>query len=62
MVGSLVAPGVNAYLAIDPPLPMEHQLLGISEIEEWVPADVMIWPQLMALDLGANVKSEVRGV
>ena len=44
--------GVNAWLeARDGPLPLEFLILGF-EPTPWRPADSLVWPKVMALDLG----------
>lgn len=51
--------GVNAYLATNPPLPLEFRLLGFRP-EPWKPADVMVWAKMMAYDLSGNWRSELQ--
>jgi penicillin amidase len=51
--------GINAYLATNPPLSLEFQLLGFSP-EPWTPADVMAWAKMMAFDLAQNRKTELK--
>jgi len=49
--------GVNAYLASDPPLPPEFELLRI-EPEPFEVADGFTWIKIMALGLGADAYEE----
>ena len=50
--------GVNAYLATNPPLPLEFKLLGF-EPEPWTPADVLVWQKMMSYDLSGNYGEEL---
>ncbi|RDI95100.1 penicillin acylase family protein [Meiothermus sp. QL-1] len=50
--------GVNAYLATNPPLPLEFRLLGFRP-EPWKPADVLVWAKMMSYDLSGNWRSEL---
>ncbi|WP_457633323.1 penicillin acylase family protein [Oceanithermus desulfurans] len=50
--------GVNAYLATNPPLPLEFKLLGF-EPEPWTPADVLVWQKMMSYDLSGNYEEEL---
>jgi penicillin amidase len=50
--------GVNAYLATNPPLPVEFKLLGYKPAP-WTPADVLVWAKLMAYELSGNWRSEL---
>ncbi|KAA0150460.1 hypothetical protein FNF29_05263 [Cafeteria roenbergensis] len=51
--------GVNAYLATNPPLPVEFVLLGLPRPEPWTRADSLVWAKLMAYDLAGNLNSEI---
>ncbi|MDX2005235.1 MAG: penicillin acylase family protein [Meiothermus sp.] len=51
--------GVNAYLATNPPLPLEFRLLGFRP-EPWKPADVLVWAKMMSYDLSGNWRGELR--
>ncbi len=51
--------GINAYLATNPPLSLEFQLLGFSP-EPWTPADVMVWAKMMAFNLTTNRETELK--
>lgn len=51
--------GVNAYLATNPPLPIEYRLLGIRP-EPWKPADVLVWSKMMSYDLAGNWEDELK--
>ncbi|ADR37525.1 peptidase S45 penicillin amidase [Oceanithermus profundus DSM 14977] len=51
--------GVNAYLATNPPLPLEFKLLGF-EPEPWTPADVLVWQKMMSYDLSGNYEEELQ--
>jgi len=50
--------GINAYLASNPPLPLEFKLLGF-EPEPWTPADVLVWQKMMSYDLSGNYEEEL---
>ncbi|WP_457629203.1 penicillin acylase family protein [Oceanithermus sp.] len=50
--------GINAYLATNPPLPLEFKLLGF-EPELWTPADVLVWQKMMSYDLSGNYEREL---
>lgn len=52
------AAGVNAFLADDPVLPLEFQVLGYAP-EPWTPADSLSWFRLMALQLSGNWRQEI---
>lgn len=52
------AAGVNAYLAGDPPLPIEFTVLGFTP-EPWRPTDSLVWAKMMAWDLGGNWSDEL---
>ncbi len=51
--------GINAYLATNPPLPLEFRLLGYRP-EPWQGADVLVWAKMMSFDLSANYEAELR--
>ncbi len=51
--------GINAYLATNPPLPLEFRLLGFRP-EPWKPADVLVWAKMMAYDLSGNWRAELQ--
>jgi penicillin amidase len=51
--------GINAYLATNPSLPLEFQLLAYSP-EPWKPADVMVWAKMMAFEMAFNRKTELK--
>jgi penicillin G amidase len=53
------ARGVNAYLAADPARPVEFRLLRVSP-EPWTPVDSLVWGKMMAWDLAANARDEIR--
>ena len=50
--------GINAYLATNPPLPLEFKLLGFKP-EPWTPADVLVWQKMMSYDLCGNLEAEL---
>ena len=52
------AAGVNAFLASDPVLPVEFQVLRVK-FEPWRPADTMGWLLVMAWDLSTNWRVEL---
>ncbi len=52
------ASGVNAFLAGNPVLPLEFQLLGVQP-EPWSPVDSVVWVKMMAWDLGGNWRNEL---
>ena len=52
------AAGVNAFLDIDPVLPVEFWLTG-ARPEPWTPADSLGWIKMMAWDLGGNWRNEL---
>jgi len=58
VVDSYVA-GVNAYLATNPPIPLEYRLLGFRP-EPWKPADVLVWSKMMSFNLAANYQEELQ--
>ncbi|MEI8144569.1 MAG: penicillin acylase family protein [Alphaproteobacteria bacterium] len=52
--------GVNAYLETrTAPLPPEFWLLRAPAPEPWTPVDSVAWSLMMALDLGANMNTEI---
>ncbi len=51
--------GINAYLSLNPPLPLEFRLLGLQP-EPWKPADVLVWAKMMSYDLSGNWRSELQ--
>ncbi|WP_457637467.1 penicillin acylase family protein [Oceanithermus sp.] len=51
--------GINAYLASNPPLPLEFKLLGFRP-EPWKPADVLVWQKMMSYDLSGNMDEELK--
>ncbi len=54
------AAGVNAWLKLHRDrLPLEFTLLGIKP-EPWRPADSVVWGKLMAMQLSANMRDELR--
>lgn len=57
-VDSYVA-GINAFLATNPPLPVEFVLLGLPRPAPWTRADSLVWAKLMAYDLAGNMNSEI---
>lgn len=57
VIESYVA-GVNAFLASNPPLPVEFTVLGFTP-EPWQPADVMVWAKMMAWNLGGDYEEEL---
>lgn len=57
VIDSYVA-GVNAYLATQPPLPVEFRLLSFKP-EPWKPADAMVWAKMMSYDLSGNWRGEL---
>ncbi len=50
--------GINAYLATNPPLPLEFKLLGFKP-RPWRAADVLVWAKLMSWDLSGNYEKEL---
>lgn len=50
--------GINAFLASNPPLPVEFTVLGF-EPDPWQPADVMVWAKMMAWNLGGDYEEEL---
>jgi len=50
--------GINAYLATNPPLPLEFKLLGFMPAP-WTPADVLVWAKMMAYELSGNWRTEL---
>jgi penicillin amidase len=52
------AAGVNAFLAANPVLPVEFQVLRVKP-EPWKPADTMGWLLVMAWDLSTNWRLEL---
>lgn len=50
--------GINAYLATNPPLPLEFKLLGFKP-GPWTPADVLVWQKMMSYDLSGNYDLEL---
>ncbi|HEU4894971.1 MAG TPA: penicillin acylase family protein, partial [Acidimicrobiia bacterium] len=59
------ADGVNAYLADNAgaEVSLEYAILALQnsgyEIEPWSPTDTLMWPKVMAWDLGANMDAEI---
>jgi penicillin amidase len=51
--------GINAYLATNPPLPLEFLLLGFRP-EPWRPAEVLVWAKMMSYDLSSNWETELQ--
>jgi len=51
--------GINAYLATNPPQPLEFKLLGYSPAP-WTLADVMVWAKMMSFNLATNRKTELK--
>ena len=51
--------GINAYLATNPPLPLEFKLLGYSPTA-WTPADVIVWTKMMSFSLATNRNTELK--
>jgi penicillin amidase len=52
------ATGVNAYLGLGSPLPLEFQLLGYQP-EPWRPVDVLATSKLQSLGLSTNFQAEL---
>ncbi len=52
------AAGVNAFLALDRPLPAEFQVLGVRP-EPWKASDSVAWLLVMAWDLSGNWRQEL---
>jgi penicillin amidase len=52
--------GVNAYLDLRRPLPLEFQLLGAAQPEPWTTADSVAMAKLMAFELSGNLEMELR--
>lgn len=52
------AEGVNAYVAAQPVLPLEYQLLG-AEWEPWQPVHTLAWAKMMQWDLSSNWSEEL---
>ncbi len=50
--------GINAYLDLDSPLPLEFQVLGY-EPEPWEPTDTLAIVKLQSLGLSTNLQSEL---
>ncbi|MBA3530479.1 MAG: penicillin acylase family protein, partial [Ardenticatenales bacterium] len=50
--------GVNAYMATNPTLPLEYQLLQV-EWEPWEPAHTLAWGKMMQWDLNGNWDEEI---
>jgi penicillin amidase len=52
--------GINAFIASHRgrSLPFEFSLFGIAP-EPWTPADVLVWPKVMALVLSTNFRDEL---
>jgi penicillin amidase len=57
VVESYIA-GINAFLAANPPLPVEFTVLGFKP-DPWQPADVMVWAKMMAWNLGGDYEEEI---
>ncbi len=59
------ADGVNAYLdtRTGAELSLEYAVLSLQnssyEVEAWSPTDTLMWPKVMAWDLGANMSDEI---
>ena len=53
------AAGVNAYLDTSSVRPIEFRLLRIDP-EPWRPVDSLVWAKMMAWDLAANARDEIR--
>ncbi|MCB0078247.1 MAG: penicillin acylase family protein [Anaerolineales bacterium] len=53
------AEGVNAYLATDPPLPLEYTLLQLDEVAPWEPVHSLAWAKMMQWDLSDNWSEEL---
>ncbi len=54
--------GINAFLATEPPLPIEFGVLEYlrSDIEPFTVVDVVQWSKVMAYDLSNNMHEEMR--
>jgi penicillin amidase len=52
------AAGINAFLASDPVLPVEFQVLRVKP-EPWKPEHTIAWMQVMAWDLSGNWRTEL---
>jgi penicillin G amidase len=52
------ADGVNAFMATNPPLPLEYRLLG-AEWEPWEPLHTLAWGKMMQWDLSYNWGEEL---
>ncbi len=50
--------GINAYLAANPPLPLEFRLLGFRP-EPWTPEDALVWAKVMSWELSKNYEEEL---
>eukprot|EP01080_Neovahlkampfia_damariscottae_P012295 gene12295-5878_t len=50
--------GINAYLALNAPLPFEFFVFGITP-EKWNAIDVTVWGKLMSYDLSYNLRQEI---
>ena len=53
------ARGVNAFLASSSVRPIEFRLLRVDP-EPWQPVDSLVWAKMMAWDLAANARDEIR--
>jgi penicillin amidase len=59
------AEGVNAYLATHSgaEVSLEYAILPLQnsgyEVEPWSPTDTLMWPKVMAWDLGGNMDAEI---
>lgn len=51
--------GINAYLATNPPLPIEFKWLAYVP-ELWTPVDVLVWLKVISLQLGLNLDKELQ--
>lgn len=55
---SAYAEGINAYMATDPVLPLEYQLLG-AKWEPWEPYHTLAWGKMMQWDLNGDWEEEL---
>ena len=53
------AAGINAFLAAERARPVEFRLLRATP-EPFTPVDSLVWAKMMAWDLGANARDEIR--
>lgn len=50
--------GINDFVASNPTLPVEFQILGIKP-DKWKISDSLAWIKVLALNLGGNYKDEI---